>query len=236
MKKIFLFAFLIFLSREALAQIDTLFVEILGDTVRIHNNVEDLTCNTRFVLDVAIANDSIHIFERDTSTAHATCLCGLNVTVSMAGLSPGTYFVNVIRKTWWTNPSDTIQSSVGSLSFTIGSFSSQNWMQTRQWGCGVDIISHIESERPPSFLLLENYPNPFNPGTTIRYSIPSPELVNLKVFDLLGREVATLVDEQKAAGSYEVSFDPRRAYSSGVYFCHLTAGRRSKTVRMLFAK
>jgi hypothetical protein len=75
---------------------------------------------------------------------------------------------------------------------------------------------------PASFTLNQNYPNPFNPSTAIRYSLPQAAVVTLKVYDLLGREVATLVNENKAAGNYTVSFDAAKL-SSGTYFYKLQA-------------
>ncbi len=88
---------------------------------------------------------------------------------------------------------------------------------------------------PEKFVLSQNYPNPFNPVTVIRYSIPNVEThlpagrqgrnaslrkVTLKVYDILGREVITLVNEEKPAGTYEVEFNGSK-YASGVYFYQL---------------
>ena len=88
------------------------------------------------------------------------------------------------------------------------------------------ILSAENSASPENFLLFQNYPNPFNPSTTIKYSIPIVEAQNsvsvqLKVYDVLGREVATLVDEQKLAGTYQVKFDAS-GLSSGIYFYRIT--------------
>lgn len=76
---------------------------------------------------------------------------------------------------------------------------------------------------PEGFHLWPNYPNPFNPGTTIRYELPRSSMVNLTVYDLLGREVSVLVNEREDAGVHEVRFDGR-GLSSGIYLCRLTAG------------
>ena len=77
-------------------------------------------------------------------------------------------------------------------------------------------------ETPAGYLLEQNYPNPFNPTTVVRYQLPAASAVRLEVFDLLGRQVALLVDRQEGAGNHEVPFDAR-ALASGVYEYRLTA-------------
>ena len=72
----------------------------------------------------------------------------------------------------------------------------------------------------PEYSLRQNFPNPFNPATAIQFSIPTSQQVMLKVYDVLGREVATLVNEQRPAGTYTEHFDAG-GLSSGVYFCRL---------------
>jgi photosystem II stability/assembly factor-like uncharacterized protein len=92
-----------------------------------------------------------------------------------------------------------------------------------------------ESEMPNEFLLFQNYPNPFNPATTIAYQIPDRGFVTLKVYDILGREVATLVNEEKPAGSYEVQFTAN-GLASGIYFYKLSANEYSETKKMILLK
>jgi probable HAF family extracellular repeat protein len=88
---------------------------------------------------------------------------------------------------------------------------------------------------PGNFVLDQNYPNPFNPSTTINFSVPSSEFVTLKVFDVLGNEAATLVNEEKLAGSYEVDFDASQL-SSGIYFYKLQAGSLIETKKMMLIR
>jgi len=88
---------------------------------------------------------------------------------------------------------------------------------------------------PDDFLLSQNYPNPFNPSTVITYQLPVSSGVTLKVYDVLGNEVATLVDEEKSAGSYEVNFNAS-ILSSGIYFYKLQAGSFSETKKLILLK
>ena len=80
------------------------------------------------------------------------------------------------------------------------------------------------------FQLHENYPNPFNPSTTIRYELPKASIVRLSVYDILGREVSVLVNERKNAGAYQVKFDAA-GLASGLYLYRLTAGSFVQTRR-----
>jgi len=94
---------------------------------------------------------------------------------------------------------------------------------------------NVEVIHPLEFTLEQNYPNPFNPSTTINYEIAEQRLVNLKVFDILGNEVAVLVNEEKNTGSYEVDFDAT-GLSSGIYFYKLQAGDFVQTKKMILLR
>jgi hypothetical protein len=96
-------------------------------------------------------------------------------------------------------------------------------------------VETISSNLPMHFNLEQNYPNPFNPVTTIHYSIPKAASVKLQIFDILGRDVATLVNEKKEAGSYDVKFDASRL-TSGVYFYRLEAGGFVETKKLVLIK
>jgi len=88
---------------------------------------------------------------------------------------------------------------------------------------------------PREFALGQNYPNPFNPTTTISYVIGQPSLTTLKVYDILGRVVATLVNEVKAPGSYRVSWDAAD-YPSGVYTYRVQAGKFADVKKMILMR
>jgi hypothetical protein len=102
----------------------------------------------------------------------------------------------------------------------------------------------VENSSPQeTFALLENYPNPFNPTTTIRFSLLQREFVTLKVFDVLGREVATLMSEWKEAGAHSIIFDPALRENSsfdilpsGVYFYQLKMGNIIQTRKMVLVR
>ncbi len=92
-----------------------------------------------------------------------------------------------------------------------------------------------------SFKLEQNYPNPFNSSTIIGYSIPKTEHVTLKVYDLLGREAAALVDEEKSPGSYNIQFNSqqttgKKQLSSGIYFYRIRAGEYIQTRKFILMK
>ena len=89
---------------------------------------------------------------------------------------------------------------------------------------------------PSEFSLEQNYPNPFNPSTTISYQLPVNSFVSLKVYDIIGNEIATLVNEEKLAGKYEVEFSTVVGYASGVYYYTLKAGKFIQSKKMILLK
>jgi hypothetical protein len=91
------------------------------------------------------------------------------------------------------------------------------------------------SPLPDKYALHQNYPNPFNPSTQISYGLTKATHVSLKVFDLLGREVAILVDEIHPAGTHSATFDGSN-FPSGIYFYHLQAGDFTMTKKMVLLK
>lgn len=96
-------------------------------------------------------------------------------------------------------------------------------------------INNIINEVPKENKLFQNYPNPFNPATSIKYQVEGLKFVNLIVYDLLGKEVATLVNEKQSAGEYEVKFDGSNL-ASGIYFYKLSAGDFTEVKRMTLIK
>ena len=87
-----------------------------------------------------------------------------------------------------------------------------------------------------NLLLEQNYPNPFNPNTIIKYQIPITSQVTLKVYDILGNEITTLVNEEKSEGNYSYSFTSNPTLSSGIYFYQIKAGSFTQTKKILLIK
>jgi len=101
---------------------------------------------------------------------------------------------------------------------------------------GVNSIdSETEIDIPKVFALDQNYPNPFNPTTIIQYSIPQRSNVTLKVYDVLGNEVVTLVNEEKDRGVYSINFDAP-TLASGIYLYSLQSGSFVETKKLMFIK
>ena len=117
-----------------------------------------------------------------------------------------------------------------SIQLSAGSFSNTYWFEL-----GTVSAVPVQPAVPATFRLFQNYPNPFNPTTRIQYSVPSTQYVSLKVYDLLGRELNTLVGEVKSPGTYTVVWNAR-GQASGVYFYQLIAGDRIVVKKMMLMK
>jgi hypothetical protein len=92
-----------------------------------------------------------------------------------------------------------------------------------------------DSKLPGSFVLEQNYPNPFNPETKISFSVPFKQKISLKIYNLLGNEIISLIDEEKAKGSYSYNVDMSR-FPSGVYFYKIEAANFKQTKKMILNK
>ena len=107
---------------------------------------------------------------------------------------------------------------------------SESWSFTTEHATSI-----FTEDLPKEFTLNQNYPNPFNPATRIRFALPEQAHVNLSVFNLLGQQVATLVNENQAAGWHEITFDAA-ALSSGIYIYRIEAGKNVQTKKMMLIK
>ncbi len=183
--------------------------------------------------------------QRLTATGLSNYVQLLGTGVSAA---PGTPFHLVVGL---DNPSDAILVRIESVlsGTTSSTFNGSTWTSVKSnyriralvaTATGVNAVLSGGQSVPLMYVLGQNYPNPFNPSTKISYNIGDPGNVRLQVFDILGREVASLVNERQAAGSYSVTWDGRDmrniAVTSGVYFYRLESGAYTKTNKMVLVK
>jgi len=117
-----------------------------------------------------------------------------------------------------------------------------------QWNFGENFVINIidnpvnvknENLFPEEFVLYQNYPNPFNPGTSVQYAVSRRQFIRLIVYDILGNEITTLINEEKYPGIYEVQFSPESSIqqpASGIYLYQLKAGNFSETKKMILMK
>ena len=96
-------------------------------------------------------------------------------------------------------------------------------------------VKDISQTIPETFNLMQNYPNPFNPSTTISFSLPSKSFVSLKIFDVIGNEIATIVNQELSAGNYTKQWNAENM-SSGVYYYQLKAGNFSETKKLVLLR
>ncbi len=169
----------------------------------------------------------------------------VNGTNLFAGTDGGV-FLSTNNGTSWTavNAGLTTTTSGGITSVNSLAVNGTNlFAGTKGYGVWMRPLSEMitgvkdkQNNLPTSFSLQQNYPNPFNPTTTIKYSIPQQSFVSILVYDLLGREVADLVNEEKSAGNYSVQFNSSSRFSSGVYFYRMQAGSFTETKKLIMMK
>jgi hypothetical protein len=224
---------------------DSVYVEIVGDTVKIWDKQIEENCCSKFIHEVTFNHDSITVIEKDTSTNYCRCPCYFDLVTTILGLNTGSYHVFVYRTYAFTGY-DSLY-FIDSTSFVYGGISFiEPKIKSYQSVCYHPVVvDEINNRLPEDFSLSQNYPNPFNPVTVIRYQLPIRNWVTLKVYDILGQEVATLVDGMQDAGFKYIEFsidgtsrNEKRTMnlSSGVYIYKLMAGEFSQVRKMLLVK
>lgn len=182
------------------------------------------------------------------------------VTVSNFSFSPAELTITVGDAVKWTNVSGNHNVLADDGSFTSGPVAPAPWEFTHtftvagnnpyycvphggpggQGMAGVIVVQNAVSVPEDELLandfeLKQNYPNPFNPSTRINFAIPNSSFVNLKVYDVIGNEIATLVSEEKQAGNYEIDFNAT-GLPGGIYFYQIKSGSFIETRKMTLLK
>jgi hypothetical protein len=224
------------ISNIAIAQFESYGAKVVGDTLKIWDINITSSCNSKYIASSFLTKDSIIVTEQDTSTLHAVCSCFYDINVALTGISTGNYQILIYRqqlkKFQYSN--DTLL-LVASFSISIAGNAQQSSTKILASDCHSTPTSIHQNSVVSSYTLLMSYPNPFNPTTTIRYSIPQTALVTLKVFDDVGRIVATLVNEKKEAGEHSVLFDATKL-GSGIYICRLITSDNVLTNKLVLLK
>ncbi|MCX8009960.1 MAG: T9SS type A sorting domain-containing protein, partial [Ignavibacteria bacterium] len=217
---------------------ESIFVEIKGDTVRVWNKGLFVNCACQFRVDVSISS-IITITQIDTSKMWVHCICYFDLYTDLINLPTGTYTANIYRK--FPPQWDTATYYIGSVTFSVGGNLLPYYaVRSHQSECyNITDVSELKPPAKPN--LYQNYPNPFNDKTKIQYLIVEKSNVTLKVFDVLGREIATLVNEEKEPGIYEVEFNTNEVKNgkylqSGLYIYNLKSGKYSETKKLALIK
>jgi len=168
-----------------------------------------------------------------------------SLAVSSTNIFAGTrggVFLTTNNGASWTAVNDGLTSSYGSYVTSLYVSGSNLFAGTydgvwvRPLSEMITAVKEKQNNLPVNFSLSQNFPNPFNPSTMINYSVPKTSLVTIKVYDVLGKEKATLVNEEKSAGNYSVSFSANSGLASGIYFCRMQAGSFVDTKKLLLLK
>jgi hypothetical protein len=169
-------------------------------------------------------SDAVIYIKSDSSTYKRFAVSGTDRSYRTSVLNPGTYQVFVSRFGY----------TVAAQTVTLGSV---NLDSVNFYLDSLNIIGlhNISSNVPDKFILKQNYPNPFNPSTTILFALPVDGFVELKIYDILGREIAVLVSEDLRKGDYKYIYDAGEL-ASGIYFYTLRTGSFFETKKMILIK
>jgi len=245
------------------SSIDTTTINVIKDTT-LPNNINYFVLDGYFPLGGMLRSDSIGVYYYDSRDSSDCIVYNYNSklyepykTGFQAGKDSAIVTLQqidssevLLRKTktlsfsynWMIGHIITLGEEIGPVYFHTGGDGTTLRIDYELIGSKINdktygnITSTRNSEiKLDNYTLYQNYPNPFNPVTTINYTIAAKDFVTIKVFDFLGKEVATLVNEEKPAGSYSVNFNGNKL-SSGVYFYRMHAGSFVETKKLILLK
>jgi hypothetical protein len=193
-----------------------------------------MTVNFGTVAAGTMKKDSLLLSNEGTDTLRISSMSSTNprfaVSPATITLAPSSSAHLVIT----FGPADT-SNQTGSIVLLHNAFGSPDSIAVLGKGSIVLVVNGDNSSLPKEYALGKNYPNPFNPATAIEYALPRGGLVSLKVYNMLGQEVAVLANREMPAGVHRATWNAQSA-PSGVYFYRLTAAGYSKTEKMILLK
>lgn len=181
------------------------------------------------------SNDNGNNWSHSLQDKWITAIAVIDTNVFAGTLAQGVY--------WMFNP-DSSWKNRGLSGTNITGFAANNGYLfaatngNSVWKSQINLLTPVDDIKynlPEEFHLSQNYPNPFNPSTNIQYVISSMQFVSLKVYDILGKEIAVLVNEEKSAGKYEVEFNAT-GLTTGIYFYRIQAGNFTETRKMIYLR
>lgn len=207
--------------------------------------------NSRFTLPaVAILLSVVFVFQNARATVHTvTFICceytpsNFSASVGDTVVWEGNFAAHPLESTTIPPGADPFSNSTGTLfSYVIQVAGTYNYhcvfhqpVMAGSFSATTMGVVQNDGRKPSTFQLYQNYPNPFNPSTVIRYSLPANGNVVLKVYNVLGNEVATLVNEKKEGGTHAVEFDGS-TLPSGIYTYRIQSGEFTATKKLLLLK
>jgi hypothetical protein len=220
---------------------DYVLAEVDGGNLVLHHKYAAYNCcPDPFTFAMTSSNDSLYVTEREVLTMPCSCLCCYNLSTTVEGLAPGEW--HIVYRWLDDDPWGWRDSHLTVIIDETNQAGFPAIARSEKSGC-LDPSGTAEDIQDPVFKteLLQNTPNPFNPRTTIAFATTDQASVNLQVFDLAGRLVRVLVDDETVTrGRHEVVWNGRddtgRKVAAGVYFYRLTAGPWSEMKRMVLVK
>jgi hypothetical protein len=215
------------------AQNDSIYVTVNQDSVTIWHTSTLRNCASAIVMDVQVDSFEITVLEVDTTSELALCDCLFDLSVTLVQLPSGQYTAGIYS-------TDLLEGDTlywGSVTFTVTGdslFENPLMVAEYQSPCGGSVAVTSDVTNPTHFRLFPVYPNPFNPRTTISYFLPTDGWVEMAVYDLSGKRVATLLDEGVGAGLHSIIWEASK-FPSGLYFivAYTTMGEQVQKAIMI---
>jgi hypothetical protein len=195
------------------------------------NNVTTSNSNTIRVFSLTNNNQAVVYIQNYTNHSSPTNGISIGVSFSVTGSMPYSGI--------WLNAStgDSVGIIEGQMTNETATFKVPSFNTDLLFLLTLNMNTGMKKEEivPREFLLDQNFPNPFNPTTMINYSVPKTSFVTIKVYDVLGRDVTTLVNDNKPAGNYSIEFNAIKLVS-GIYFYRMRAGDFIQTKKLILLK